>query len=136
MENQQVEITITPCIAWLDVAAAWLAGAVDTAEDLRALRLQFESGASLFGVWIGGACCGAFLLRIDSSMAGPVGVVVAAGGNYPGISLLGAIMPQIEKLFIGCKSLRVHSSRPGIAKPLLGLGFKPSEIVYQKELSA
>ena len=136
MEAVEKILTLKPCAEWSPQAAGWLARAVDTLLDLEDLRAQFKNGAALFEIQSEGECIGAFLLRVEDSVHGSVGVVVAASGDLRGVSLLSTVLPEIEKLFLGCKYLRVHSSRAGMASRLLKHGYKPLEVVYGKTLHA
>lgn len=132
MENLQskIEISIAPG-AWSQVAESWLALALQMAT-LDDLKAQYDAGASLFYVTAGGVSCGAFLLRVDQAASGPQGVIVAAAGRLRGVDLLATLLLEIENLFIGCDTFRLHSARPGMAAKVAALGYVPGEIVYWK----
>jgi hypothetical protein len=43
-------------------------------------------------------------------------------------------MPIIEKQFIGCRSIRIHTGRAGLVKKLAALGYEGREFVMGKKL--
>lgn len=137
MENlKEIKLTLKPCKSWASRAGQWLAADVDTRLSSDDIRSQMRDGAALFTIQKGPQCVGAFLLRVDDSASGPVGVVVAGAGIVAGVSLMQLVMPKIESLFVGCNSVRIHSSRAGMARKLTRHGYAPIEIVYEKKLNA
>lgn len=107
-----------------------LAPAVDS---LPAIAAQAENGAPLFRVAADGEAIGYYLLRVDYLPEGAEGVIVAAAGR-PGFDLAEMCLPYIEGQFKGCKSLRVHTARPGLVRKLAGVGWRPMEFVMKKDL--
>jgi hypothetical protein len=98
------------------------------------IRHQVQhGGARLFYIRHEGATCGAFVLRVDETPTGAEGVIVAAAAHLPGVDMIGACMPAIESLFIGCKSIRYHTAIPALARKLSRIGYVPREIVCFKE---
>lgn len=122
-------ITAAP---WCDRAAATLAPAVRSVENIAA-QVKTER-AALFWVHADGAELGAFVLRVDTPPSGAEGVVVAAAGELRGVDLTAFLLPTIEAMFKGCKRVRVHTRRQGMAAKLARLGFGIQEAVYTKEL--
>lgn len=97
--------------------------------------MQVEQGAQLFALTDGDETIGAFVLRIDHFATINEGVLVAAGGMANGIDLTQAILPVIEKMFIGCQSIRIHTGRVGLAKKLCLQGYKMAELILSKEIN-
>lgn len=130
MEAQEIRLNVAPA-DWSGVFAELLAPAFVVAGALEAVACQVESGkASLFAVEVGGEVVGAFVLRVE----GTEGVIVAAAGRLDGVDLAPTILPHAETLFRGCRSVRVHTARPGMAKLLTRQGYAAQEIVLRKEL--
>lgn len=126
---------IAPCKKWTPEVEAMITSALTTAT-LDDVKAQVEQGAALFVVQDDDAetVC-AFVLRIDRFATYDEGVVVAAGGNAPGVDLTAVVMPWIEKRFTGCKSLRIHTERVGLVKKLVRQGYTGVEYVVKKELN-
>lgn len=78
-----------------------------------------------------GFAVGAFVLRVD----GDQGVIVAAAGDLQGVSLIPALLAHIEARFIGCRSIRFHTGRPGMAHVMGQCGYRGAEVVMQKDLN-
>ena len=77
----------------------------------------------------------AFVLRTDDLAAGAEGVIVAAAGGADGVSLTDAVLPAIERIFNGCKSVRIHTARPGLIKLLTARhGYTLTECVLKKDM--
>lgn len=78
----------------------------------------------------------AIALRLDRSAKGNEMVILAAGGRLAGVNLTATVMPSLEAIAMACgaQSLRVHSSRGGMARHLRSLGFFEAERVYRKGL--
>ena len=101
------------------------------------LKNQFDSGAPVFWVQVNDLTVGAYMLRFDQLTSGQIeGVVVAGQGMHADIQLFDLVMPTIEQQCRerGCKTLRVHTSRPGVAKKLQRHGFELAEVVTTKKL--
>jgi hypothetical protein len=131
MANDSQGLTLRPA-TWCAEAERWLSQALAGAS-LADLRDQVEAGASLFHVVAGDQVCGAFLLRVDQTTSGPVGVIVAGAGDLPGVDLVGVCVPAIERLFVGVRRFRYHTARPALARKLARQGYAPREIVCFKE---
>lgn len=129
MENNQIQSIEIAEAAWSSKAAIALSE-VGNPEDYAS---QIKAGAKLFKVEQGGAGIGFYLLRIDQTAEGAEGVLVAAVGRAD-FDLTAAIVPVIEKQFYGCRSIRIHTGRPGLAKKLSKAGYHAAEIVLRKSL--
>lgn len=133
MDSNRQEITVT-AVPWSEQAALILAPSVPyaTVEDLRA---QVEAGAVLFSVECAGEPVGFYVLRVDISPSGAEGVLVAAASVNAEFDLTANLLPHIEGQFTGCKSIRIHTARPGLAKKLATrAGYQSAEIVLRKNL--
>jgi len=98
------------------------------------IKAQVTGGAKLFKVWnVYMETVAAFVLRVDRVGNGYQGVIVAAGGRA-GCDLTATLLPAIEKMFIGCQSVRIHTERVGLVKKLARQGYSGAEIVLFKEL--
>lgn len=136
MENLKA-LSIEPAAAWNPIAAAFLAPAMesDKLAGVEALREMVEQGeATLFHVRFGDFCVGAFVLRVEQKPGGAEGVIVAAGGRMRGVSLLRATLADIERRFIGCASIRIHTARKGIVREFERFGYQRREIILSKGL--
>lgn len=112
------------------LAAATLTAGV---EDYRR-QVQMHENATLFKVTDGaGDLCGFYILRVDTYVDKKVGVLVAAAGRA-GFSLADALMPTIEKQFIGCDELQQYCRRPGMVRKLLKQDWEPTHIAMRKVL--
>lgn len=119
---------------WTPETEAFIQSALATGE-LSDIKRQVENGAQLWVIVDDDAeSLAAFVLRIDVLAGRNEGVVVAAGGRADGIDLTATIMPHIEKMFIGCQSIRIHTERIGLAKKLHKQGYRAAELVLKKEL--
>lgn len=99
------------------------------------IRAQVESGAArLFYARNEGGIVLAFVLRVDHTATGAEGVIVAAGGDAPGIDLTASCLPAIESLFLDCERIRYHTQNPALARKLARLGYAAREIVCFKEV--
>ena len=99
------------------------------------VRYQVEAfGAELWHVMDGGEVIAAYVLRVDSGPDGDEGVIVAAGGKLAGFDLTANVLPHIEAMFKNCKSVRIHTARQGMAKKLVGQGYRLQELVFTKGL--
>jgi len=130
--DQKEGLTIAAA-AWSASIADMLQAAGDCFDEVRA---QVERGTSqLFTVERGGAVIAAFVLRIDHIQGGDDGVIVAAAGRGGDVNLTAAMLPFIEQMFIGCKRVRIHTARPGLAKILAArFGYRVDELVLSKEI--
>lgn len=120
-------------VPWCDEAAAMLAQAI-TCGSVESLRVQLEAGATLFRVESdGGETLAYYLLRVDRMPDGDEGVLVAAAGRAD-FDLTATLLPHIERQFVGCATIRVHTSRRGVARKLAWQGYRDGEIVLRKAL--
>lgn len=120
---------------WSASHEGWLVQARQNAT-IAELREQVEQGAALFGVYQGETQIGAFILRIDHSAEGDEGVIVAGAGQLHGFDFLDGLLPHMEKLFHGVRSIRVHTARPSMARKLAALGYTAAEMVFRKAVAA
>lgn len=126
----QAQLTIEPA-EWSAGIAPLIAGAV-TPETLPGIRAQVAGGrAELFAVRMGGRLVGAYVLRVDDAGGSLEGVIVAAAG-LSGFDWFGAVLPAIERQFVGVDAYRIHTARPGLVKKLAGAGWVPQEFVMRK----
>lgn len=128
------QVQINPA-EWSEEAGAVLAPAIPygSVSDLE-MQIKHE-GAKLFEVIAENAGrVGFYVLRIDKNASGFEGVIVAGAGSLRGVDLVELVVPAMEKQFMGCASVRVHTARPGLAKKLAGMGYGAGEIVLRKKL--
>ncbi|MGB4345319.1 MAG: hypothetical protein WBJ21_02865 [Burkholderiaceae bacterium] len=118
--------------SWSDEATIWL-GLATKKQYLPALRYQVDQHiAMLFYAWVDGEICGAFVLRIDYDGANTEGVIVAASGAVFGVDLIASCLPEIEKKFNGCQSIRYHTNKPAVARKMRNLDYQVDEIICRK----
>lgn len=86
--------------------------------------------ATLFVARLSGVAVLAYVLSVE----GTEGVVLVAAGNVPGMDLTAIVLPEIEKKFIGCATVRIHTARAGLAKKLAKQGYAAKQIVLVKKL--
>lgn len=127
------QLTIT-AQDWTQHAADLLAAAVPNCSILDIKQQIDDEHAQLFRVDKGFQFIGYYVLRIDYLTEHNEGVIIAAVGKDSSIDLTLEIIPAIEKQFIGCKFLRIHTARPGLVKKLNAIGFNPLEFVMIKGL--
>lgn len=117
---------------WSQTMAELLAPCVTNAAALVAIGRQVVNEvATGFLVSAGDRPVAAFVLRVD----GDEGVIVAGAGRLNGVKLLETLMPGIEARFHGCRSIRFHTARPGMAKVMAKMGYRGAEVVMQKDLN-
>jgi hypothetical protein len=136
MENFHAQKELIVEAATLDEeVTALIAQAVQHAS-LADIALQVGCGvAKVFRVRDGEQVVMAFVLRVDHLAKGSEGVIVAAGGACDGVDLTATMIPTIERMFVNCKSMRVHTARPGLVKLLVNrFGCQLSEMVLTKGL--
>lgn len=138
MENVSKKmIRIEPAQRWIEAAEkfldrAMLSDPLAGIEQLSAMVAANE--AHLFHLICDDYLVGAFVLRVEYKAHGAEGVIVAGGGKLPGVSLLRAVIHDIERRFQGCVSIRAHTARRGIMKELSRFGYVPREVVLSKGL--
>lgn len=123
-------LTIAPA-DWGGVLASILAPCFTVPGALAAVGAQVADGRAVaFTADDGGGIVGAFVLRVEECE----GVIVAAAGELHGVSLVPLLLPYIEQKFIGCRAIRFHTARPGLARVMQGRGYKGQEIIMRKEI--
>lgn len=128
MESTQKELTIQPA-TWGPEVEDCIAGKVPHVP-VDVAREVVEGGGALFQVKAeSGALVGYYILTIE----GEEGVLYLGVGNEPGFDLTGAIVPVVETQFPGCKAIRIHTRRPGLARKLTAMGYEP-ELVLRKRI--
>lgn len=132
--DSQKTLTIEPG-QWSSEAADFLQKALVHAST-NDIFWQVENGASLFYVKNQDKVIGCYVLRIDETISGREGVIVAASGNHCGIDLVGCLLPHMEAQFNDVRSIRIHTSRTGMAYKLNQHGYRAKEIVFEKVLNA
>lgn len=118
---------------WNAQAAIWLMPTMNEDQDytINDLAYDVQSGVcTLIHVEQGGEQIANMVLRKDDAEM----VVVALGGHLKKASLSKVLTPYVENIARqnGCKSMRVHFTKQGIARLAQSAGWKPSEIVYRK----
>ena len=129
MEDAQKTLTIQAG-EWCHKTASLIAQALQHAT-VDQVHQQVVNGAALFHIMHGDDMVGAFVLRIDGA---DEGVIVAATAKLDGVDMTHTVVPEMEKRFIGCKTVRYHTARPALAKKMTSLGYAPCEIVCVKKL--
>lgn len=130
MDQNQEVLTIAPA-DWGQVLADILAPCFASEQTLIAVGRQVVEGRAIaFTADNGGGIVGAFVLRVD----GDEGVIMAAAGELRAVSLVPLLLPHIENKFIACKSIRFHTSRPGLAHIMSQYGYAGQEVVLRKEV--
>lgn len=133
MEAGKKTLTVEPG-EWCEETRALIAQALIDC-DVADIEEQTDCcAAQLFKLVQGGEMVAAFVLRIDRIGGRDEGVVVAAAGRVAGVDLTAVMMPFIEGMFHGCKSVRVHTARTGLGKKLVAMGYRVSEIIFRKEI--
>ena len=118
---------------WNPVTERFIASALSTAS-IEDIKEQVLNGAQLFKVvnqYV--ETVAAFVLRVDHMTHESQGVVVAAGGRAE-VDLTVHVLPAIERMFKGCKRLRIHTERVGLVKKLAKQGYDGAEFVLIKDL--
>jgi hypothetical protein len=119
---------------WTPETEALIASALEDGE-LPEIKQQVRNGAALFAVKYGEEIVAAFVLRLDQFAGYTEGVVVAGAGELHGVDLTASILPEIEKRFVGCDSIRMHTRLPALARKLRRQGYAAGEIVLKKRLN-
>jgi len=128
-------LTIAPA-PWSDEAAAMLATTIRgapcyTVRDLGAEVMRGD--ATLYRVSAeDGRLVGFVVLRIELYEGGAEGVIVAGAGELAGARLYRQVVPALERLFTGVKSIRVESCRKAGTKALLELGYLPTHAIMRR----
>lgn len=123
----------TELVQWCDEAEALLKQAAHNCSVLD-LKMQYDYGAQLFKLSANGELVGYYLLRIDHLSEWSEAVFVAGAGNHPTLDVTTAAVLVVEKQIHGCRFLRIHTARAGLAKKIAKVGYKPLEMVLMKEL--
>jgi len=125
---------------WSGALAEMLAPAArrDPLGGLEMLAQDVLDGSSrAFGVFDdAGQMVLATVLRLESFPHGRELLIQAASGSLPGVSLVDTVYPAIERVAVaaGCGSVRLQSSRPGMARAMARHGFAECDHVYRKWL--
>lgn len=120
---------------WTPAVSAFIASALTKGVTLDDMKARTDDGAKLFALKDEtGATVGAFLLQVDQFAEHDEGVIVAAGGNVPGVDLMRVMVPAIESMFVGCKTVRTHTEKPAVARKYARLGYRVAELVLVKDL--
>lgn len=132
MAHDPKKVSIEPGV-WGADALHWLAQARGHAT-MAELYEQHQAGAALFYARCDGQTVGAWLLRIDQTVSGAEGVIVAAAAKLGKVDMVSMCLSDIEARFSGVKSIRFHTSSPALARKLARRGYAPREIVSAKKL--
>ena len=133
MAHDQEKLISQP-VGWSEEAESILAHAV-TGGGTENIGRQIAAGAQLFRLTHGNALIGYYVLRVDHLATHSEGVFVAGAGRHPDIDLTATALPIIERQFIGCEYIRIHTARAGLVKKLAGIGYEPLEFVMRKKLA-
>lgn len=129
-----MSLTIQAC-KWTDKAAEVLAAGCPNTDIINIKAQVDHEGAELFSVSKNGEIVAFYVLRIDHLITHNEGVVVVAAGFDAEFNLTDEVLPVIEKnQFQGCKSIRLHTSRPGLIRKLTNSGYTTLEFVLSKGL--
>lgn len=131
------KVIIIEAAAWCDQAAAMLASTIRGAPcyGVADYRREVEAGqASLFRLSVRDTreLVGYALLRVEHYAHGAEGVIVAGAGELAGGRLYPQIVPALERMFIGVKTIRVESCRRAGSRVLGELGYLPTHVVFRK----
>lgn len=119
---------------WTPEIEALIQSAI-TGGSIEDIKRQVKNGAQLWAVLDEDyEAVGAFVLRIDELAGMNEGVLVAGAGRINGVDCTALILPHVEKMFIGCQSMRIHTNRPGLMKKLIAYGYTGSEVILRKAL--
>lgn len=99
------------------------------------LKMQYDFGAQLFKLFANDDFIGYYILRVDHLANWSEGVFVAGVGSHPEINVTEAGLLMAEQQLKGCKFLRFHTSRAGLVKKALKIGFQPQEFILSKALN-
>lgn len=119
---------------WSHGVEAMFINAIGSAT-LADLKQQYDFGAQLFKLFADGDFVGYYMLRIDHLANWSEAVFVAGVGNHSTVDVTQAGLLMAENQIKGCKFLRFHTSRAGLVKKALKIGFKPQEFILTKELN-
>lgn len=121
------ELTRLTRVAVLDDEARAAYAAVvrdfDTSGGLQSVD-DLLAGADLFEIVHGGRVVLRYALRVDDLPRGREGVIVAAVGDMPGVSLCNAFLPVIEEQLAGVAAVRAETTRKGMAAKLMHHGYE------------
>jgi len=135
MEARALILTISPA-TWCDQAAAMLATTIRgapcyTVGDMRAEIAA--GGAKLYSVTADtGELVGYVVMKIEHYEGGAEGVIVAGAGRLMGARLFREVLPALERMFTGVRSIRVDACRGGSLRELMRQGYKPTHAIVRK----
>jgi hypothetical protein len=133
MENVQKKLKILPG-KWSPQVRQILAQAVGIAT-LSEIETQAKKCiAKIFEVRSDGLLVAAFAVRVDKTATGSEGVILAGAGDCEGVDIVNTVVPHIERVFVGCESIRYHTKRPGLIRKMMAHGYAPTEMIAVKEI--
>lgn len=103
----------------------------DTSGGLASLD-EVLAGAELFDVCDGERVVLRYALRVTERANGRQGEIVAAVGGCPGLRLVDAFLPVIERQLAGVRRVKVTTARPKLAKRLLQHGYQLRGFILDK----
>lgn len=132
-----MEKTLTVRAGTLDDAARLeyaRAQRFDTSGGLASLDEVLE-GAELFEVLDGDRVVLRYALRLTDRANGRQGEIVAAAGSCPGLHLVDAFLPVIERQLEGVRRVKVETARLTLAKRLLQHGYQLRGFILDKAVA-
>lgn len=91
-------------------------------------------GATMFEALIDGRRVLVYGLKVIEHELGREGVIVAAAGRAGSRDLTAEVLPIIERQFIDCASVLVHTRRAGLAAKLERQGYTNQGAILRKKL--
>ncbi len=92
-------------------------------------------GAELFDVFDGERLVLRYALRVSRREHGTQGEIVAAAGACPGLRLVDAFLPVIERQLAGADAVKVTTKRKGLAAKLMQHGYQLDGFIMRKRLA-
>jgi hypothetical protein len=135
VDPQEKILTLSPA-AWCDQAAAMLATTIRNSPCYTVRDLEVEiraGGATLYSVTADdGELVGYVVLRVETYEGGSEGVIVAGAGKLMGARLYPQILPALERMFYGVRSVRVEACRPGALRLLQKAGYTMTHAIARR----
>ena len=133
--SETINLTLERC-AWSEQAGRVLERSTrmapcTTARDYRDL-LAIDPSAHLYHGTVDGKIVGYVLLRTEHFSMGSEGVIVAVAGRLPGMDLIDAFLPAIEREFKGVAAYRFTSARRGLLRKMKSLGYYATHVTMRK----
>ncbi len=91
------------------------------------------AGAELFDVLDGDRLVLRYALRVVEFSHGSQGEIVAAVGRCPGLRLVDAFLPVIERQLAGVDAVKVTTKRKGLAAKLMQHGYQLDGFILRKK---